>query len=389
LSADAPLMQEGKHSLLTFRLFHGITASGWARLLAQHRYAISPSRLPLVLQMSMSSVVSSALSSIQDLVFSDRIAASTIDVPPIFILGHWRTGTTYLHELIALNDAFCAPTSLECGTPGHFLVSGSLVRFLSFMLPAKRPMDDMQVGFDRPQEDEIALVNLGFRSPFESMIFPNHRPAGNEFLNIGDLAPDQRERWKAGLLRFLQSVNLRCRREMPDRDRRMVLKSPPHTARIPTLREMFPQAQFIHTVRHPYEVFASTMRLMRVMYGFIGVQEPVLGPLPGGGPSLEEYVIDTMDLLYRDFFAEAAMLPPGRLSQVRYEDLASRPIDEVGRLYRELGLGSIEPIRPKLEAHLASIKEYKPNQLPISDEHKALVNDRWCWYFDRFGYQAS
>ena len=133
---------------------------------------------------------------------------------------------------------------------------------------------------------------------------------------------------------------------MPDRDRRMVLKSPPHTARIPTLREMFPQAQFIHTVRHPYEVFASTMRLMRVMYGFIGVQEPVLGPLPGGGPSLEEYVIDTMDLLYRDFFAEQAMLPPGRLSQVRYEDLALRPIDEVGRVYRELGLGSIESIRP-------------------------------------------
>ena len=46
-------------------------------------------------------------------------------------------------------------------------------------------------------------------------------------------------------------------------------------------------------------------------------------------------------------------------------------------------------MRPKLEAYLASIKEYKPNQLRISDEHKALVNDRWRWYLDRFGYQAS
>jgi hypothetical protein len=152
---------------------------------------------------------------------------------------------------------------------------------------------------------------------------------------------------------------------------------------------MFPSAQFIHTVRHPYEVFASTMRLMRVMFGFVGVQKPVLGPLPGGGPSLEEYVIDTMDLLYRDFFAETAMLAPGRLSQVRYEDLVLRPIDEVGRIYGELGLGSIEPMRPKLEAYLASIKEYKPNRLRISDEHKALVNHRWRWYLDRFGYQAS
>jgi omega-hydroxy-beta-dihydromenaquinone-9 sulfotransferase len=80
---------------------------------------------------------------------------------------------------------------------------------------------------------------------------------------------------------------------------------------------------------------------------------------------------------------------PGRLSEVRYEDLVSRPIDELGCIYRELGLGSIETVRPKLEAHLASIKEYKPNRLRISDEHKALVNQRWRWYLDRFGYQAS
>ena len=113
MSAVAPLMQEGKHSLFTFRLFHGITAFAWARLLAQHRFAISPSRLPLVLQISAMSVVNSTLGSIQNLVFSDRIAASTIDAPPIFILGHWRTGTTYLHELIALDDAFTAPTSLD------------------------------------------------------------------------------------------------------------------------------------------------------------------------------------------------------------------------------------------------------------------------------------
>jgi omega-hydroxy-beta-dihydromenaquinone-9 sulfotransferase len=137
LSAGAQLMQEGKHSLFTFRLFHGITASAWGRLLAQHRYAISPSRLPLVLQISAMSVVNSTLGSIQNLVFSDRIAASTIDVPPIFILGHCRTGTTYLHELIALDDAFTAPTSLECVAPSQFLVAGWMARILSFMLLLK------------------------------------------------------------------------------------------------------------------------------------------------------------------------------------------------------------------------------------------------------------
>jgi len=46
-------------------------------------------------------------------------------------------------------------------------------------------------------------------------------------------------------------------------------------------------------------------------------------------------------------------------------------------------------MRPKLEAYLASIKEYTPNRRRISDEHKALVNHRWRWYLDRFGYQES
>src|SRR4029077_5609932 len=83
----------------------------------------------------------------------------------IFIIGHWRTGTTLLYELLTLDQRFIAPTPMECFAPAVCLGFGRVLRWLSFMLPANRPMDNMPVGWDRPQEDEFALMNLGLGSP--------------------------------------------------------------------------------------------------------------------------------------------------------------------------------------------------------------------------------
>jgi hypothetical protein len=97
----------------------------------------------------------------------------------IFIIGHWRTGTTLLHELLTLDEGFTAPSTIECFAPALCLALGWLLRRLKFFLPANRPMDNMLLGWDQPQEDEFALMNLGLGSPYEAMIFPNHREAGH------------------------------------------------------------------------------------------------------------------------------------------------------------------------------------------------------------------
>ena len=84
--------------------------------------------------------------------------------PPIFILGHWRTGTTLLHEFMIRDERFGYPTTYECMDPNHFLLTeGLFTRWLNFLVPTHRPMDNMKAGFDRPQEDEFALCMLGGR----------------------------------------------------------------------------------------------------------------------------------------------------------------------------------------------------------------------------------
>lgn len=222
-------------------------------------------------------------------------------------------------------------------------------------------------------------------------MFPNHRPLCDEFLTWTGLAPDQIEAWKLGLLGFLKRVNFRSNTEAKSSTgtRRIVLKSPPHTARLHVLRQMFPMAQYIHMVRHPYEVFASTVLLWRALYETQGLQKPRFGPLPNGAPSIEQYVLDTMDLLYHDFFDQTAKIPAQQFCQVRYEDLICTPVAELDRIYRQLGLGQFCSFQPKLEFHLRKLEGYKPNEHHISDDHKAEIRRRWRWYMERFEYQAS
>ena len=374
-----------------FRMWHGMVASAWLRLLIRNRFAVSPKRLPLALQVSIYSLINSIFTVLQQIIFARRIALCEITKPPIFIIGHWRTGTTFLHELLALDDRFVAPRTLECFAPGHFLVSGWLLRRLAYFLPAKRPMDEMAVSWDRPQEDEFALLNSGLDSPYEMLVFPNHRPASTNFLNLTEVTPRQVEQWKAGLINFLKQVQFRSSREEghPTGTRRLVLKSPAHTARLHILRTLFPEAQFIHLVRDPCEVFASTVQLWSALCETQGCQTPRLGPLPNGAPAIEQYVLHTMELLYRDFFPQLASLPAGNFCEVRYEDLTRRPVEELRRIYKRLGLGGFEAFQPRLEAHLQARGRYEPSTRAITEECKTQVSRRWRWYLDRFNYRVT
>ena len=99
-----------------------------------------------------------------------RIAQQPIKDAPIFIIGHWRSGTTLLHELMSLDERFTFPTTYECFVPNHFLISAWFDAWLKCLLPKQRPMDNMALGWDRPQEDEFALCNMVPQSLFTDVV---------------------------------------------------------------------------------------------------------------------------------------------------------------------------------------------------------------------------
>src|SRR5262249_8252189 len=148
-----------------------------------------------------------------------------------------------------------------------------------------------------------------------------------------------REKWKKALYRFLQKLTLKD-------PRRLVLKSPPHTARIPTLLEMFPDAQFVHIVRNPYVVFPSTLNLWKSFHRKHGLQKPQ-------APWLEEYVFDTFLRMYDKYQKDCKILDPSRLHEIRYEDLVRDPVGEMRKAYEKLNLGEFDTMRSRIVAYFA------------------------------------
>src|SRR5205085_12402082 len=114
--------------------------------------------------------------------------------------------------------------------------------------------------------------------------FPNRPPLGQEYLDFKGVSPRGLRRWKRAFKHFLRAVTYKVRK-------RLVLKSPPHTARIPVLKQMFPNAVFIHIVRDPYVVFPSTVNLWRTLFRTHGLQKPTCA-------GLEEYVLRTVERMY-------------------------------------------------------------------------------------------
>jgi hypothetical protein len=357
----------------TPRIWEGIDFFAWLRLLARNRFAIDWACLYIAVIVTLVSVIHSAVRLLQEAWLGGVIRRTRLAHPPIFIIGHWRTGTTLLHELLILDQRFNYPTTYECLEPNHFLLSEQiLTRLFYFLTPSHRPMDNMAAGWNRPQEDEFALCMLGLPSPYLKIAFPNRPEPCPESDDLENMPPRCRVAWKRGFYRFLQTLTVKD-------PRRLVLKSPTHSCRIPTLLEMFPDALFVHIVRDPYVVFPSTVTLWKTLWKVHGLQVPNYA-------DLDEYVFRKFMHLYERLDQAEKQIDPARYHEVRYEDLVRDPIGEMQKLYTHLRLCEFEAVKPKLEHYFADQAGYKTNRYEQSPELRAGIESRWGEVIRRYGY---
>jgi hypothetical protein len=358
------------------RYWTGMSLGGWWRLLQRNRFRLDGCYWHQAAAITLYSLFHTLYGGWQWLWIGRRAARTDIKDAPLFVIGHWRAGTTLLHELLALDERHTSPTTYQCMVPNHFLISEDFARrWLNFLLPTHRPMDDMPVGWGRPQEDEFALCNMGLPSPLLTIAFPNHPPQDQEYLTLEGLPQEDLERWKQGFLRFLRQITYLT-------PKRIVLKSPPHTCRIKTLLALFPEARFVHIVRDPFALFPSTVNLWKVLYREHGLQRPRF-------EGLEEHVFRTFERMYDRFEANRGLIEPEHFCEVRYEDLVRDPIGNLRRIYDELCLGEFEKVLPALEAYVAATEGYQTNQYQLSRELREEIARRWAFYMRQYGYSAD
>jgi hypothetical protein len=328
--------------------------------------------------------MNSLLNALQHAFYGRKIARTALH-SPVFIIGHWRSGTTFLHELLTQDPRLAAPSTYECFCPGHFHLSARFFTRLEYLIPGTRPMDEMKMSWHNPQEDEFALLNMGLPSPYEELAFPNHRKRAAPFLSLHDFSPRQRARWRDAFVTFLKSVTLH-RIKQSGAAPRLVLKSPPHTARLAVLSEMFPDAKFIHLVRNPAEVYPSSVRTWISLFEVQGCQTPRAEALPNGAPSIEDYVLSTFNELYRDFAVARSVVPPRQFFELRYEDLVADPSAQLESMYNHLGLGRFEEARPHFAAHLAAVRHYRPSRHSVAPDAESEMRRRWAPFIETYGY---
>jgi hypothetical protein len=356
------------------RIWEGCDFFGWLRLLVGNRFAVDWPYVYIAVIVTIVSFFHMLLRLLQQAWYGAQIARTPIREAPIFIIGHWRTGTTLLHELLILDPRHSYPNYYQCMEPNHFLLTEDFIkRRLSFLMPSRRPMDNMAAGWDRPQEDEFGLCMMGVPSPYLTIAFPNHPPAYPEYLDLEGLRPRALACWKKAFYRYLQVLTFKD-------PRRLVLKSPPHTCRIKVLLELFPDARFVHIMRNPYVVFPSTVNLWKSLYTTHGLQKPTFN-------GLEEDVLATFARMYDSLDKGRKLVGPKRFYELRYEELVRDPIEQMRMLYDHLCLDGFDEVLPKLRNYLADNKDYATNRYNLSPELAAKVRERWGKVIDQYGYE--
>ncbi len=358
-----------------------MSAGNYLRLLKENRFRVHPARYPMMVLVGGCSLVNSSLNRVQKLLYSGRLNSTTIDQPPVFIIGHWRSGTTLMHELISLDRQFAYPSNFEAFVPEHFLLTRHLMYpLVNLLLPGKRPMDSMTMNAASPQEDDFALCCYGAPTPYRRIAFPNNRGADHL-----QLAPDMsgteadvtsnQQRVRQTLTHFYKSLTLRYP------GKRLVLKSPPHTGRIEQLSKWFPGARFVHVSRHPHKLVSSTMRLWRLLDQIQGFQLANYDD-----QWLKNYVFQCQSLMYDSYFRHRDALPKNQLAEIRFEDLVKSPTETLEQVYRQLELGDFAPAKPAVEQYFEQRKNHRTNPLELDSQLIAEIDSHWQPYAEAFGY---
>jgi len=355
----------------------GITADRWWRLLRENRFAVAPVYWHRAAFIAALSLMNSWYRRKEDRLYGEQIARTELAGPPLFVLGHWRSGTTHLHNLLALDEQFGFANTYQVVNPFTFLSTEEFnTRRFRALLPDTRPMDNMALSFDAPQEDEFAPCLSCFRSLYPGISFPRRLAHYERYLTFRGVPQAEIDEWKAAFLWFLRKLTIKSPRPL-------VLKSPPHTARIRLLLEMFPEARFVHIHRDPFVVFRSFQHYYDTAGWYTYLQRPDLA-------GLDELILRRYTAMYDAYFEEKALIPEGRFHEVAFADLDADPLRAMAVLYEKLGLPGFDRFEPKLRRYVESLKSYQKNRYDgLTPEMRERIADAWRRSFEVWGYPVA
>ncbi len=354
----------------------------WVRLLKKNKPSVAREKLPQAALITLTTALFYPFALIEKAVWSKRINSHEVKNDPIFIVGHWRSGTTYVQNILSKDPNLAWTDPVSTISNSNCLLLKRLMTFAQ-KAPLKnaRPMDNLDYAIDLPVEETFGLAGISTRSIIHAVCFPNHFPDYIPYIFTDDLTPEEREgfiRDYTGLVRKISYIK---------KGRRLVLKSPDNSGHIRLLRELYPDARFINIYRDPYRTLMSTVHMFKKQMEGLRIS-----PLPEDfdvDVLLEDNFTEIFERMYMETIDLSRVIPKNRFIDVRYEEFVKDPVSWLEKIYSQLEIEGFDGAKEHFEAYADSQKNYVKNTFTLSERLKNKINARLGFYFEHYGYKME
>jgi hypothetical protein len=276
---------------------------------------------------------------------------------PIFIIGHWRTGTTLLHKILSLHPDFMAPNLLNVSVPDAYIFAGRYYeKIIKLFLNDKRPMDNVKPGIYEPQEEEYALMKKIYGLPLHDVVFKENKKYF--LLNHLELKADK-NLFKKEFLFFYKKLAFHTKKEI-------IFKNPFNSFRIKVLKEIFPEAKFVYIKRDPLKVVPSTRNMFNIITRRNTLKKKIYNI------SLDEIAQGfklTEDIIERDL----EVIKKENIYCTTYEDLIENPHKICKNIFNAFNIQTSETYIENINSYLYSVKDFKKNNFVLSENEKKMI----------------
>ena len=337
---------------------------------------ISRSKFGLVFRVCLFSILTWPLQLLQRIVYFFKLRNVSFEgKEPVFILGHWRSGTTHIHYLMSKDPHFGFLSNFQSF---FFNISsfgyGWLDKLLSPYTAQVRPQDNMDFTVLAPQEEEQVVSNISDAASVHSFYFPENSRYFDKFNLFEGIKDKDLKKWQRAYLYVLKGITHMAK------GKRLVIKNPNNTGRIRQLLQLFPNAKFVYIHRNPFSVYLSTLHLYRVVLNDQSFQEVNI-------TKNQDMIIRNYKKIQQAYLRDRALIPKGNLVEIAYDQIGEGSLDLFKQIYQTLNLDSLEEALPYVQSYLSTIQNYKKNKfIPIEDEMVARIQKEWKFAFDEFGY---
>ncbi len=348
-------MGKPSHLIVSRQMLAGSNCVDFAKLLLQHRFKISGKYIPRLLYSFTLSSLGSVGGLIEKAFYQKKINSTKIEVDPIFIIGHWRSATTLLHNLMANDSTFGFLSTSQACLPNLMFSFQPLVKqFIKINMPEYRPMDKVRLIPTAPQEDELALANMSTTSCYHAWSFPEEfRSIFNKWCLWDNLSVSEIKRFERNYLLLLKKLTF------ANNGKQLILKNPANTGRIPFLLKLFPNAKFIYLSRTQEEVLSSSFRLHLKTLEVTTFQNYD-----------EDQVCKEVTRLYQKLLAkyhkDRELIPNENLVEIEYQEMLKMPMEILQSIYGKLGFAHFDEVKSAFTRYLETQKNYQPAKYLIS-----------------------